>query len=219
MKLIVLMALLIGSYRAFSQGESGLIQKGNSLFELKSYLEAADYYRRAIERNDKSEVARFNLGAAIYRQGKYRDAESQFLDLIGRTKEKSILSAAYYNYGNAALSQKKYAESIEAYKSALRLNPKDEDARYNLTYAKKLLAAENKRKQEEEQKISQSPQEQSSINDKSDKKDKKGSVGSGGQLNKENAERMLNALRNEEKQSLQKFNRRGNPRARKAKNW
>ena len=46
---------------------------------------------------------------------------------------------AFYNLGNAQFKQQKYKEALESYKQSLRLNPADQQAKYNYAYTKRLL--------------------------------------------------------------------------------
>lgn len=46
---------------------------------------------------------------------------------------------AFYNLGNAQFKQEKYPEALESYKNSLRMNPADQEAKYNYAYTKRLL--------------------------------------------------------------------------------
>lgn len=46
---------------------------------------------------------------------------------------------AFYNLGNAQFKQQKYKEALESYKQSLRLNPADQQAKYNYAYTKRLI--------------------------------------------------------------------------------
>ena len=46
---------------------------------------------------------------------------------------------AFYNLGNAQFKQQKYKEALESYKQSLRLNPSDQEAKYNYAYTKRLI--------------------------------------------------------------------------------
>lgn len=54
-------------------------------------------------------------------------------------------SKVYHNIGNALLKSEKLKEGVEAYKNALKLNPDDLETKYNLSYAL------NKMKQQQQQ--------------------------------------------------------------------
>lgn len=143
--LTVLGICCLSVYVAFGQNQTveQLIQRGNSSYQSSSYAEAAQWYRQALAGDLAGgyKQVRLNLGNALFLQAAYDDALEQYHQLIASDAAASIRSAAYYNAGNALLAQKKYADAIASYKQCLRLNPEDEDARYNFSLANALLHA------------------------------------------------------------------------------
>lgn len=112
--------------------------RGNKAYENQQYPEAIEWYEKALEKNPTSPQLLFNLGNAYYRDQKFEKAEETFNKLLQNPNiSREMKSHAYYNLGNALLQQRKIDDAITQYISALRLNPFDEDARYNLTYALK----------------------------------------------------------------------------------
>ena len=154
---------LIGTCQAFAQSERKFIREGNKSFDSKKYSDAEVAYKKSLGKNQKSYEGNFNLGDAYYKQGKYDEAAKQFELLQSQKKDKASQAAAMHNLGNTLLQNQKYPESIEAYKQALKLNPKDEDTRYNLAYAQAML----KQQQQQQQ------QQQNQDKNKEDKKDQK----------------------------------------------
>lgn len=59
-------------------------------------------------------------------------------------KDKDKLAQIYHNMGVILQSSKQYPQCIEAYKESLRNNPKDDETRYNLALAQKLLKTNSK---------------------------------------------------------------------------
>ncbi|MGZ4054877.1 MAG: tetratricopeptide repeat protein [Bacteroidia bacterium] len=147
---------------SIAQQEKKFIHEGNNLYNNKNYSAAEKQYEKALIKNKDSYKGSFNLGDAYYNQGKYEEAANQFQLLTHRATSKDTLSKAYHNLGNSLLKSKKYQESIDAYKNALKNNPNDDDTRYNLSYAQQML-----RKQQDQQK----KQDKNKDKDK-DKKDK-----------------------------------------------
>jgi Mg-chelatase subunit ChlI len=131
---------------------------------------------------------------------------------------------------SAQLAQKVLPPGIEAYKQSLRLNPADTDAKYNLAYAQKLLDKSQQQQQknkdnkdnkdqkdqqkqdqqkqdqqkQDEQKQDQQNQDQAKQDQQQDK-DQQQQQGQPQQISKEDAERILEALKNDEKQTLEKL--------------
>jgi Ca-activated chloride channel homolog len=153
---------------AIAQKENAAIREGNKLYHKGQFDKALPEYQKAIEQNPKNNIARYNLANARYRTTKYEDAEKSFDELIENTTENNYKEKSYYNKGVALSKQQKLVESIEAWKNALKLDPTDEDARFNL---QKALTELKKQSQPKEQKQQQQKQQQKQKqNNKLDKK-------------------------------------------------
>lgn len=230
--IIIILFLLQGSW-LFAQQEKSYIHKGNELYKQQKYTEAEENYRKALQKKNQNVTGNFNLGDALYKQKKFDQAGQQFNQLAASATDKGVAAKAYHNLGNTLLENKKLEESIEAYKKALLDNPKDEETRYNLAYAQeKLKQQQNKQKQQnkdnkdqkknDQKKDQQNKDQQNKDNkDKKDQnKDKQNQDNKNQQnkdqqkqqqqpqpdkLSKEDAQRMLNALNNEEQQTQDKL--------------
>ena len=177
-----------------AQTDKGLIRHGNSEFKNGNFSEAEVNYRKSLDK-EYSPKAQFNLGDALYEQKNYEDAQKNFSEVAERNVSKEIESDAYYNLGNTYMAQEKYAEAFDSYKKSLKSNPKNDDARYNLEYARwKMIQQQqqnqqNQQNQQQEQKQDQQQQQQQQQ-----------------QMSKEDAERMLKALENQEKETMEDIN-------------
>lgn len=139
----------------FAQTEKMILRDGNKAYEERSYVDAELNYKKALSENPNYTKAEYNLGTSLYRQGEGRmeDALKSFEKAIKSTDDKLLKSKAHYNIGNIHMSSKKYKEALEAYKNALRHNPKDANARHNLEVArKKLKESEDMKKDQESDK-------------------------------------------------------------------
>ena len=123
----------------------------------------------------------------------------------------------YHNIGNSFLKSQKYKESIEAYKNALRNNPNDMDTKYNLIYAqKKLQQQQQQQQQDQNQDQNQNQDQDQQKNQDQDKKDQNQDQDKKDQdkeqqqqqqkpkISKEDAQRLLQALANDEKKTQKK---------------
>jgi len=215
---ILAILMLCSSISLFAQSENRNTRKGNKLYNENNFSEAELEYRRALEKNNRSSKAGFNLGNAMYKQKNFEEATSTWKSLAERTDvDPKVSSSAWYNSGNALLQGKKYSDAIEAYKKALKINPKDEDARYNMAYARQLLKKEQQKKDQnkdqnkdqdkkEQQKQDQDKKEQQKQDqDKKDqqKQDQQKQQPQQQELQKRDAERMLEAMKNAEKKTLE----------------
>ncbi len=150
-------------FQAFPQNERKYLRQGNSKYYDGKFNESEILYRKALEKNNSSTSAVFNLGDALYRQNKFEDASKQFISASETKDDLMKKSESYYNLGNSLLKANKIAESIEAYKNSLRLDPQNVKAKYNLAYAQDLL--------KEQQKQQQNQDKQKNDQDKKDNKE------------------------------------------------
>ena len=200
--------LLIAATTVHAQkAERDLIRKGNRMYNDSVYENAEVNYRKALEINPKSTVAMYNLANTLMQQNKLQEAMEQFAGAAKVEKEKPNLAQIYHNMGVIFQSQKDYAKAIEAYKESLRNNPKDDETRYNLALAQKLLKdqqqdqqnqdnQQNQQKQEEKQDQQQN-QQQNQNNDQQQEPPQQQKQDN--QMSKENAEQLLNSVMQDEK--------------------
>lgn len=194
-----------------AQNEKPLVREGNSQYKKGNFSEAELKYRKSLEKNKNSAEGSFNLGDALYKQKKYDEAAGAFHNLSSANKDKDLQAKTFYNLGNSYMQADKYEESANAYKQALRMNPKDEDARYNLAYALQKLRQQQQQQKDKDKKDDKKNQEkkqdqQQQQQDKQDQKKQEQQQQQAQQqpkISKEDAERMLEALKNDEK-NLQK---------------
>lgn len=141
MMLLVTTTLLSAGLYAQQHPERHHIRSGNRAYEELEFEKAEQAYRKATVKTPGVAESGFNLADALYKQGRYEEAENTLKTLT--SKENSLLPAqaaqAYYNLGNAQFAQQKLSEALESYKQSLRLNPDDKEAKYNYVYTKKLL--------------------------------------------------------------------------------
>ena len=167
----VVMLLFVTGVAAAQKVERDLIRKGNRLYKDSVYVDAEVNYRKALEVNPQSTISMFNLGNALLRQNKLQEAMEQFASAAKIEKDKEKLAQIFHNIGVIFQSQKDYVKAIEVYKESLRNNPKDDETRYNLALAQKML----KDQQQNEQNMSKENAEQllnSVMQDEKDVQDK-----------------------------------------------
>lgn len=128
-------------------------------------------------------------------------------------------------------------KAAELYKQSLRLNPQDTNAKYNLALTQHLLKEEEKQKndqqqqqqqdqnqQQNQQQQQQKQQQQQNNNQNQDKnkQDDNRQMSSGENKDKKQMEKMLEALKNNEKRTLNKIKRKEDASAQKRrieKDW
>ena len=205
-KYLCLLVLAIFSATVFAQkAERDHIRKGNRYFKDSVYVDAEVNYRKALEVNPKSTIAMFNLGNTLLWQNKLQEAMDQYVSAAHIEKDKGRKAQIFHNIGIIFHSQKEYAKAIEAYKESLRNNPKDDETRYNLALAQKMLKDQqqnqqnqNQQNQDQQQQQEQQKQEQQQDQQK-DQQQPKDQNQKDNQMSKENAEQLLNSVMQDEK--------------------
>jgi len=223
----VAMLLLLSVLSVTAQTDRQYIRQGNKLFRMGDYPNAEVSYRKAIEQNPKNPQAPFNLGNALMAQKKDSAAVAQF-ENASRLETNPLRKAqAFHNIGVICQTHKMYGEAIEAYKNALRLNPNDDETRYNLVLCKHQKQKQDQQKQNQgqdknDQKKDDQKKDEQQKDQNSDKQDdKKQQEQQKPQMSKENAEQLLNAAIQNEKQTQDKLKKAQQQPQRRAnqKNW
>ena len=205
--LLLLMAATVSAQKA----ERDFIRKGNRFFKDSVYVDAEVNYRKALETNPQSTVSMFNLGNTLAQQNKLQEAMEQYVAATKIEKDKNDLAQIYHNMGVIFQLQKDYGKAVEAYKQSLRNNPKDDETRYNLALAQKLLKDQQQnqdqnqdKNQDQKQDQKDDKKDQNKNQQEQDKKDQQNQNQQQQQQNKdemskENAQQLLNAVMQDEK--------------------
>ena len=208
---------------------NSLLKEGNRSYNKKKYDDAEKTYNKALDKAPDSYDANFNKGDALFKQGKYKEASGYFDRASGLEKDRSKAEQSYYNMGNSYLKQDDIEGSINSYKKALKINPDDLHAKYNLSYA---IAKRNKQQRQQKQTAQNQPKNNNS--NKNDQKsqpqpkngqnqkpqyDNTPSHDQSGMSNAE-AEQILSAINNNEEKIRQRlFDNKKNDQYRTDKPW
>jgi len=205
-KKVATLMLLLVAMSVSAQTDRQYIRQGNKQFNAGDYPNAEVSYRKAVEKNPKNPQAVYNLGNALMAQKKDSAAIEQFQNASKLETNPLRKYQSFHNMGVICQSHKMYGEAIEAYKNALRLNPADDETRYNLILCKhekekqdqnKQNQDQNKQDQKQDDKKDQQKQDQNKDKDKQDQKKEQQKP----QMSKDNAEQLLNAAMQQEKQT------------------
>jgi tetratricopeptide (TPR) repeat protein len=239
---ILPLALLLVVSPVHGQTVRSHVNSGNEAYGKNRFSDAEAEYKKALEIDPASRVAQMNLGNAYYKQQRFDEAHRVYNNGVTTTKNPTGQSMAYYDLGNTLFRTNKLPESIEAYKQALRLNPSDEEARYNYLLAKDRLKQQQNQKQQggqnqqnqnqqnqknqqqqnqnqqNQQKNQQQQQPQQSKQDQTRQQQSQAQQQKN-QMPKEEADRILEALRNNEKEIQKQLRKRQAARVRVEKDW
>lgn len=244
MKIILILVLSIFYLGANAQSANNIVRKGNRQYADKVYVDAEINYKKALEKEANKKEAIFNLGNAYYMQNRFDESLKQYelSSVMGENNEEK--AKAFYNAGNAYLKLFKNEKNpkakgehldkaIHSYKEALKLDPENENARYNLSYAIKYRQQMQKQQQKQQQQKDQDKkqnkdqkkdqkkdqqkdqkkdnkdqkQEKNQQNEKKDEKkgNEKQQPEQAQKISKEESARILKALQNQEKKVQQKL--------------
>jgi hypothetical protein len=175
----------------------------------------------------------YNLGNALFCQAakseeKGNEALKQYATAAKLETDKSKLAQIYHNLGTLLYSAQQYPQSVEAYKESLRNNPHDHETRYNLAKAMYMNKKQQQdqqdqqqenqdqeqnqeqqqqeQQQQEQQRQEQQKQEQQQQEQQQQQQqqEQQQSQQNEEQISKENAEQILNALMQDEKELQEK---------------
>ena len=241
MKKVLLIILFIVPLGLVSQENTAALQKearqyvrdGNELYNQQKFADAEVAYKKAIEKDPNYEIANYNLGNALSQQNRSEEALKQYQLVAKTTTDNYTRAESFHNIGNTHFDDKKYQESVEAYKNSLRNNPKDDETRYNLALAQEMLEDQkNKDKDKDKDNKDQKKDDKDDKDDKKekdkkdqdkkegddekddqknqdkDKQDKKDQKPKPGQLSPQQIQQLLEAMNNEEKKTQEKMNAR-----------
>jgi len=213
-KLYILLSLLLvasaGQVLAQQKTDRDYLRSGNKFYNDSLFIKAEVDYRKALEINPKSTDAMFNLGNTLLMQQKAKEAMEQYESVSKIEKDKDKLAQIYHNMGVILQSSKQLPQCIEAYKESLRNNPKDNETRYNLALAQKQLKDQQQnqqnqdQQQQQQQKQEEEKQDQNKDQQEQEQKDQQQQNQQQQQQNKnemskENAQQLLNAVMQDEK--------------------
>ena len=219
MKQLVII-LLISLFPAvlFAQNERKHVRSGNKIYQkaikdttkidTAAFARAETEYRKALEKKPTDKYWNFNLADAVYKQNRFDEAAGKFSELAEQMTNPVEKARAYHNLGNSQLMNQKIDESIESYKKALRQNPTDLETKYNLAYAQLLKNQQQQQQQQnqdqnkdqkQDQEQQQQNQDQQNKDQNKDQQQQNQQQQAQNKISKDNAEQLLQALQNDEK--------------------
>lgn len=214
------------------------IAEGNKHYAENKFDEANDKYRDAEVANPESPIVHFDIGDALYKKRKYEEALQAYQKTLQKSDDPQLQAQAYYNSGNTYFRLNKWQESLQSYQEALKLNPNDQDAKYNLEYVRAKIKENAKKQPQDQQQQKQQNQQQQDQQQKQPDPDQqqkeqqqpdqqkqneaqpaKQQKGDKDQMKKEDAARLLEALKNQEKEAQKQRQMKVQGRARVDKDW
>lgn len=194
-------------------GDVTKLKKADALYRSQKYEEAYAIYREELDKNPGDFELAFNAGNALYKMGKYEEAEKLFDQAKSLTNSAAKSSAGKYNQSLSNLKKKDLEKALTEMKEAIKQNPSDEDAKANFEVISRLLKKQQqqqqqqkdqKKKDKDDKKDEKQKQQEKNDQDKKDQKDQQKEQPRQSQIPKEQAQRLLDALKKNEKEALLK---------------
>ncbi|MBQ8854321.1 MAG: tetratricopeptide repeat protein [Alistipes sp.] len=224
--------------------ERRLVRKGNRQYERGDYDNSIDNYSRALRYDPKSFEAKFNTANVQFRRAfadsvqldvKMIEKAEQTLRKLAQDSTRTDIERAdvAYNLGNSLFMQQKFKEALNSYRDAMRLNPDDQEAKYNYALTKEMLKQQQQQQQNQQQQQDQNQdnqnqeQEQNQDNqqDKQDKEDqqneedKQNQQPNEQQISEQEQQAMLEAIQAQEDKTQEKLKEKQGVIIRGGKNW
>ncbi|KAA3618048.1 MAG: tetratricopeptide repeat protein [Calditrichaeota bacterium] len=155
-KILILLYISAPALIAQTAGRSQVLE-GNKLFTEEKYDEANNAYRDAQLDNPTSPVIDYNIANTLHEKKKYEEAIELFNKVTKNSDDPLFQSQAYYNLANTLYRLNKLQEAIPAYTEALKLNPDDEDAKYNLEFVRAKLKQHSEKQEQDQQQKQEQP--------------------------------------------------------------
>lgn len=211
-----------------------------------AYQEGLSTYQSSEEIDQTYYGLQNNLGLSLHRQESFEEASRAFEAALAHAPNADAVTRSAFNAGNNAFTRQQLENALEHYQTALLADPENEDAKFNFEFVSRQLQQQDQQQesggdeqqeneQDEEQEGEQNEEqneeqqgEQSQEQEQNDQgqndSEQPGQQGEQNQprevpLTREQAERILEALENEEEELLRELQKmEGRPR-RVAKDW
>ncbi len=227
-----------GNTITYGQSVKSHMKAGNKAYKAENFVEAQASYNKA-NQSGPTFNGEYNEANALYQQKKYLESAELNMSALGKAKSNEERAMAAYNLGNSFYKAKDYDKAIDAYKQSLRLNPKDLDAKKNLTKAFQQKKQQEQQQKQDEKDPSQKenkPSEQQQKDQKGQGQDNQGqgqeapednasqaekpNQGKPQNLTKQEAENLLKIMKQEEQAARAKILKRQRPEGRSSgKDW
>lgn len=201
---VLLIFMSMGSLMSQQNEYESFIKKGNNSFEENTVLSEQNY-RKAISVSPEFVKGQYNFSNNLYENEYYDEALLNQIEASKYAKTTVDKHQIFHNIGNILMKQEMCKEAVEAYKNALKNNPKDDESRYNLALAKD-CAKEDKNENENESEGEDEDEDKEKDKEKDNNENQKDDKDQQGDEEKENEDQKENNKDDKDQQSEDKNN-------------
>jgi len=201
---VLLIFMSMGSLMSQQNEYESFIKKGNNSFEENTVLSEQNY-RKAISVSPEFVKGQYNFSNNLYENEYYDEALLNQIEASKYAKTTVDKHQIFHNIGNILMKQEMCKEAVEAYKNALKNNPKDDESRYNLALAKD-CAKKDENENESEGEDEDEDEDKEKDKEKDDNENQKDDKDQQGDEEKENEDQKENNKDDKDQQSEDKNN-------------
>lgn len=193
------------------------MESARKFYQKKNYAEAEriykTHYKKALSKGGVDE----ELAQTKYRLRDYKGAIHYYQKKLKTAKNKTEKARIKHNLGNSYFEKGDYTQAIKNYKESLKLNPNNENTRYNLSEALRQQQQKQKNQQDQNKKNkpnkqnnpknnpSNKPNNDAKRDNKNSKNDSQNSSSGRSKLPKKEVERKLDELAKKEGETRRKM--------------
>lgn len=164
MKFLMFFFFIVVSGMIYSQEWRDSLETARTLYKKKDYGKALKYYESAQKKAPEGVDLSDEIGQSAYKARQFELSEKIYQQNTSNKRSEKQKSENYHNLGNSKMQKEDYQGAIDAYKSALKNNPDDEETRYNLSQAIRRLKAKKEKEEKNNQDQNQDQQNQNNKN-------------------------------------------------------
>jgi tetratricopeptide (TPR) repeat protein len=223
---IIIISLVLVS-TGYSADYIDKIKQGNEDYLNNNFNSALDAYSTAQSELLDVPDLDYNIAGVLHQLGDYANAIERYtkaLNTIDINQEAKV----HYNMGNTYFKMNEFQKAVTSYQNSLEINPDDMDAKYNLELARKMLKENTKPQDQDDKKKEEKEKQKKDEQDKKDQEQKndeqkqkqdeqqkqqpqeqkeKEQQPDPNKMTKEDAERILNALKDDEQKQQKRVKR------------
>lgn len=200
-------------------------REANEAYRNGDYEKAIELYKKAIQSDGENSKLYFNLANALAKNGETEEAIRYFEQFKTMSEDADKKAMADYNIGNIYSEMEEWGQATKYYRNSLRSHAVDPDAKHNYELAKKKQEENQQGQQDQNQNQQQQDQnqDQQQQNDQQqnqqqnqdqnqdqqqqnqDQPDQQQQQQSSQRMDQAQAEKILEALEQKEKELLKQF--------------
>jgi hypothetical protein len=206
---------------------------GINAFYKGDYKKAGDYYAGRLNKDKENEKIMYNSGTTALAQKEYEKANSLLMQSLASEND-AQLAKAHYNLGQLAVQQEKMEDALEHFKKSMIYDPDDPNSKIMYEHLRRQQEQQQEQKDQGQDQEKNQDQEKKQDQQKQDKQDQQDQEQKdqpqdeqqereqdqqqqqsesqlseedlqAQELTKEQAKNILNAMKEEEKESMKKL--------------